>query len=98
MDGNPYHLYPFQTGFGAPVFGTDASGGYDATKLELGNAGGDAFATWLGSQGKNGTGVFNTEITGEARASTRCSSVFSAVRLANGMAAAARWAIQGECS
>ncbi|GAA3884029.1 extracellular solute-binding protein [Leifsonia kafniensis] len=64
-DGNPYHLYPFQTGFGAPVFGTDASGGYDATKLELGNAGGDAFATWLGSQGKNGTGVFNTEITGD---------------------------------
>lgn len=64
-DGNPYHLYPFQTGFGAPVFGTDATGGYDATKLELGNAGGDAFATWLGGQGKNGTGVFNTEITGD---------------------------------
>lgn len=64
-DGNPYHLYPFQTGFGAPVFGTDASGGYDATKLELGNAGGEAFATWLGGQGKNGTGVFNTEITGD---------------------------------
>ena len=65
VDGNPYHLYPFQTGFGAPVFGADANGGYDATKLELGNAGGDAFATWLGSQGKNGTGVFNTEITGD---------------------------------
>ena len=64
-DGNPYHLYPFQTGFGAPVFGTDASGGYDATKIELGNAGGEAFATWLGGQGKNGTGVFNTEITGD---------------------------------
>ncbi|MGO4102921.1 extracellular solute-binding protein [Leifsonia sp. YAF41] len=64
-DGNPYHLYPFQTGFGAPVFGTDASGGYDSTKLELGNAGGEAFATWLGGQGKNGTGVFNTEITGD---------------------------------
>jgi len=64
-DGNPYHLYPFQTSFGAPVFGTDANGGYDATKLELGNAGGEAFATWLGSQGKNGTGVFNTEITGD---------------------------------
>lgn len=64
-DGNPYHLYPFQTSFGAPVFGTDASGGYDPTQLELGNAGGEAFATWLGSQGKNGTGVFNTEITGD---------------------------------
>ena len=64
-DGDPYHLYPFQTGFGAPVFGTDANGGYDASNLELGNAGGEAFATWLGSQGKNGTGVFNTEITGD---------------------------------
>ncbi|WP_104200389.1 maltose ABC transporter substrate-binding protein [Cryobacterium sp. Y29] len=65
VDGNPYHLYPFETSFGAPVFGTDASGGYDATKLEIGNAGGEAFASWLGSQGKNGTGVFNTEITGD---------------------------------
>lgn len=64
-DGNPYHLYPYQTSFGAPVFGTDASGGYDAEALELGNAGGEAFAAWLGSQGKNGTGVFNTEITGD---------------------------------
>jgi len=65
VDGNPYHLYPFETSFGAPVFGTDASGGYDATKLEIGNAGGEAFASWLSSQGKNGTGVFNTEITGD---------------------------------
>jgi arabinogalactan oligomer/maltooligosaccharide transport system substrate-binding protein len=64
-DGNPYHLYPFQTSFGAPVFGTDADGGYDATSLQLGNAGGEAFATWLGGQGKKGTGVFNTEITGD---------------------------------
>ncbi|TFD71785.1 maltose ABC transporter substrate-binding protein [Cryobacterium sp. Hb1] len=65
VDGNPYHLYPFETSFGAPVFGTNASGGYDATKLEIGNAGGEAFASWLASQGKNGTGVFNTEITGD---------------------------------
>lgn len=64
-EGDPYHLYPFQTSFGAPVFGTDPNGGYDATSLELGNAGGEAFATWLGSQGKAGTGVFNTEITGD---------------------------------
>lgn len=64
-DGNPYHLYPYQTSFGAPVFGTDADGGYDSTKLELGNVGGVEFATWLGGQGKKGTGVFNTEITGD---------------------------------
>jgi len=62
-EGNPYHLYPFQTAFGAPVFGsTDA--GYDSTDLQIGNAGGEAFATWLGSQGKTGTGVFNTDIDG----------------------------------
>lgn len=63
-EGNPYHLYPFQTAFGAPVFGTNDKG-YDAADLQIGNAGGDQFATWLGSQGKNGTGVFNTDIDGD---------------------------------
>ncbi|KQM82323.1 maltose ABC transporter substrate-binding protein [Agromyces sp. Leaf222] len=63
-EGNPYHLYPFQTAFGAPVFGSNAEG-YDPTDLQLGNEGGDAFATWLGGQGKNGTGVFNTDIDGD---------------------------------
>lgn len=62
-EGNPYHLYPFQTAFGAPVFGSTESG-YDATDLQLGNAGGSEFAAWLGSHGKNGTGVFNTDIDG----------------------------------
>jgi arabinogalactan oligomer/maltooligosaccharide transport system substrate-binding protein len=62
-EGNPYHLYPIQTAFGAPVFGTDASGGYDATDLQLGSEGGTAFATWLGTQGK--AGVFNTDIDGD---------------------------------
>jgi arabinogalactan oligomer / maltooligosaccharide transport system substrate-binding protein len=61
-DGNPYHLYPFQTSFGAPVFGSNEDG-YDATDLQLGNAGGEAFATWLSDQGKNGT--LSTEITGD---------------------------------
>ncbi len=63
-EGNPYHLYPFQTAFGAPVFGTTADG-YDPADLQIGNAGGEQFATWLGSQGKNGTGVFNTDIDGD---------------------------------
>ena len=62
-EGNPYHLYPFQTAFGAPVFGTN-DGGYDATDLQLGNAGGEAFAAWLATEGKNGTGVFNTDVDG----------------------------------
>ncbi|WP_353808514.1 sugar ABC transporter substrate-binding protein [Agromyces sp. SYSU T00194] len=63
-EGNPYHLYPFQTAFGAPVFGSDENG-YDADDLQLGNAGGEEFAAWLASEGKTGTGVFNTDIDGE---------------------------------
>lgn len=63
-EGNPYHYYPFQTAFGAPVFGTNDQG-YDPSDLQLGNAGGEQFAAWLGSQGKNGTGVFNTDVDGD---------------------------------
>jgi len=63
-EGNPYHLYPFQTAYGAPVFGTNDEG-YDSTDLQLGNEGGVAFAQWLGAQGKTGTGVFNTDINGD---------------------------------
>ncbi|AMG82472.1 MULTISPECIES: maltose ABC transporter substrate-binding protein [Microbacterium] len=62
-EGNPYHLYPFQTAFGAPVFGTDDSGSYDPTDLQLGSEGGFAFADWLGAQGAAGT--LNTDIDGE---------------------------------
>lgn len=62
---DPYHLYPFQTSFGAPVFGTNDDGSYNAADLQIGNEGGQAFATWLASQGAAGTGVFNTNITGE---------------------------------
>ncbi|WP_460796747.1 sugar ABC transporter substrate-binding protein [Microbacterium sp. GXF0217] len=62
-EGNPYHLYPFQTAFGAPVFGTDDTGSYDATDLQLGSEGGFAFADWLGAQGAAGN--FNTDIDGE---------------------------------
>ena len=62
-EGNPYHLYPFQTAFGAPVFGTDDSGSYDPTDLQLGSEGGFAFADWLGAQGAAGT--LNTDVDGE---------------------------------
>lgn len=64
-EGNPYHLYPFQTAFGAPVFGTDESGSYDSADLQLGSEGGFAFADWLAAQGKNGTGNLNTDVDGE---------------------------------
>ncbi|WP_309066764.1 sugar ABC transporter substrate-binding protein [Microbacterium sp.] len=60
---DPYHLYPFQTSFGAPVFGTNADGGYNADDLQIGNDGGKEFATWLAEQGK--AGVLNTNITGD---------------------------------
>lgn len=60
---DPYHLYPFQTSFGAPVFGTNADGTYNAADLQIGNAGGDAFAGWLAAQGA--AGVLNTNISGD---------------------------------
>lgn len=60
---DPYHLYPFQTSFGAPVFGTNDDGTYDAGDLQIGNAGGDAFAQWLAAQGA--AGVLNTNISGD---------------------------------
>ncbi len=62
---DPYHLYPFQTSFGAPVFGTNADGSYNPDDLQIGNAGGQAFATWLASQGATGAGVFNSNISGD---------------------------------
>lgn len=62
-EGNPYHLYPFQTAFGAPVFGTDDTGSYDSTDLQLGSEGGFAFADWLGAQGA--AAVLNTDVDGE---------------------------------
>ena len=60
---DPYHLYPFQTSFGAPVFGTNADGSYNAEDLQIGNEGGQAFATWLAEQGA--AGILNTNITGD---------------------------------
>ena len=60
---DPYHLYPFQTSFGAPVFGTDADGAYDPADLQIGNEGGQEFATWLAAQGA--AGILNTNINGD---------------------------------
>jgi arabinogalactan oligomer/maltooligosaccharide transport system substrate-binding protein len=61
--GDPYHLYPFQTSFGAPVFGQNADGSYNASDLQIGNAGGDAFAGWLAAQGA--AGILNPNIDGD---------------------------------
>jgi arabinogalactan oligomer/maltooligosaccharide transport system substrate-binding protein len=60
---DPYHLYPFQTSFGNSVFAQNADGSYDATKLTIGDAAGEKFATWLGSQGDKGTKVINLNLS-----------------------------------
>ena len=54
-ESDPYHFYPFQTSFGAPVFGTNVDGSYNPEDLSIGNAGGEAFAAWLAQQGAAGT-------------------------------------------
>lgn len=48
--GDPYHLYPIQTSFGAHVFKKDSNGNY-TPELDLTN-GGLEFANWLSGEGK----------------------------------------------
>lgn len=60
---DPYHLYPLQASMGAPVFGLDEDGTYDASKLELGNPGGEEFAKKLAEWGA--AGILNTNISGD---------------------------------
>jgi len=59
--GDAYTMYGFQTSFGAPVFLQDDSGSY-TTEVGMGGAPGEAFATWLGANGSNGTGIISTTI------------------------------------
>ncbi|WP_300344310.1 maltose ABC transporter substrate-binding protein [Nesterenkonia sp.] len=65
---DPYHLYPFQMSFGAPVFGQNDDGSYNAEELLIGNEGGLEFADWLAEQGS--AGVLNTNIDGDLAAET----------------------------
>lgn len=62
-ESDPYHLYPFQTSFGAPVFGTAEDGSYDPSQLSMAEAGGEEFAGWLAEQGE--AGVLNLNIDGD---------------------------------
>lgn len=62
---DPFHLYPFQTSFGNSVFARNADGSYDAAQLTIGDEAGQAFATWLGSQGDTGTKVLNLNLSGD---------------------------------
>jgi arabinogalactan oligomer / maltooligosaccharide transport system substrate-binding protein len=52
-NGDPYHMYPLQTSFGAPVFEQNEDGSYTA-ELALGGEAGNAFAQWLAEQGQAG--------------------------------------------
>ncbi|HYI50864.1 MAG TPA: maltose ABC transporter substrate-binding protein [Microbacterium sp.] len=54
-NADPYHLYGFQTSFGNSVFAQNPDGSYDGSQLTIGDAAGQAFATWLGQQGAAGT-------------------------------------------
>ncbi|WP_166999075.1 sugar ABC transporter substrate-binding protein [Paramicrobacterium fandaimingii] len=62
-ESDPYHLYPFQTSFGAPVFGTKDDGSYDSEQLLLGGDGGIDFANWLAEQGE--AGLLKTTVDGD---------------------------------
>ncbi len=53
-EGDPFHMYPFQTSFGAPVFVQAEDGSY-TEELGMAGAEGEAFANWLREQGEAGT-------------------------------------------
>lgn len=59
--GDGYTMYGLQTSFGAPVFVQDSTGSY-TTEVGMGGANGEAFASWLGANGKNGTGYISTTV------------------------------------
>lgn len=59
--GDGYTMYGLQTSFGAPVFVQDDTGSY-TTEVGMGGANGEAFAQWLGANGKNGTGYISTTV------------------------------------
>ena len=58
--GDGYHMYPFQTSFGAPVFKQNEDGSY-TSELALGGESGNAFASWLQAQGQ--AGILSTSMT-----------------------------------
>lgn len=62
-NADPYHMYPIQSSFGAPVFGLNADGSYNPEDLQLANAGGNAFAAKLAEWGASG--LLNTSVDGD---------------------------------
>jgi len=63
VDSDPYHLYPVQTSFGAPLFGVNEDGSYNPDDLLIGSEGGNEFAATLVEWGARG--VIDTSITGD---------------------------------
>ncbi len=63
VDSDPYHLYPVQTSFGAPLFGVNDDGSYNPDELLIGSDGGNEFAATLVEWGARG--VIDTAITGD---------------------------------
>jgi arabinogalactan oligomer/maltooligosaccharide transport system substrate-binding protein len=53
-NGDPYHLFPLQQSFGSSIFATSPEGGYDASKLTIGDQNGIEFAQWLSDAAQNG--------------------------------------------
>ncbi len=51
---DPYHMYPLQTSFGAPVFEQNADGSY-TSELAMGGEAGHAWAEYLAKLGRDGT-------------------------------------------
>ncbi|MDR0959715.1 MAG: maltose ABC transporter substrate-binding protein [Propionibacteriaceae bacterium] len=52
--GDPYHLYPIQSSFGATIFATAADGTVDSSKVAMGGENGARFATYLADLGARG--------------------------------------------
>lgn len=63
-EGDPYHMYAFQTSFGAEVFAQEEDGSY-TSELTMGGPQGQAFAQWLAAQGPGGTGVLDTALSAD---------------------------------
>lgn len=61
--GDPYHLYPLQASFGAPVFTMKSDGSYDAKTVAMGGEGGTKFATLLQTLGKEK--ILDLNLTGD---------------------------------
>ena len=61
-DGDPYHLYAFETSFGNEVFKQSADGSY-TSELTLGGTGASEFTQWLKAQGAAKT--LNPNITAD---------------------------------